>query len=280
MRRTAIALVATAFVVQPALRAQSAAPLDQLLERMGAYLLAYEAHLSSVVADEAFEQRIFGRIAAGKPRRLQSEIAFMRLPGDAEWLGFRDVRQVDGAPVKHSGVSISEVLTSNGGDIKKALAIANASARYNLGLPRTINLPTAPLDIIHPRYRDAHRFELLGPESVGGIQTALVGFHEVTRPTLVREPSGIDLVSSGRIWIEPSTGTVWRVEWAYQEEHKRSNGWPAPRLRVDFQPHKELGFMVPAEMTEVFTVPRARGEGRAVYRNFRRFGTSARIVPQ
>ena len=278
MRRTAIALVVTAFVFQPALRAQSTASLDQLLDRMGEYLLAYEAQLSSVVADESFEQRIFGRIEAGKPRRLQSEIAFMRLPGNAEWLGFRDVRQVDGTPVNRPGLSISEVLTSNSGDIKKALAIANASARYNLGLPRTINLPTAPLDIIHPRYRDVHKFELTGTESVAGIRTAVVGFHEVTRPTLVREPSGIDLVSSGRIWIEPATGKVWRVEWIYQEENKRSNGWPAPKLRVDFQPHKELGFMVPVEMREVFAVNAARGEGRALYRNFRRFGTSARIV--
>ena len=278
MRRTAIALVVVAFVVQPALRAQSDAPLDQLLDRMGQYLLAYEAQLSSVVAEETFEQRIFGRIAAGKPRRLQSEIAFMRLPGNAEWLGFRDVRQVDGTPVNRPGLSISEVLTSNGDDIKKALAIANASARYNLGLPRTINLPTAPLDIIHPRYRDVHKFELLESESVAGIRTAVVGFHETTRPTLVREPSGVDLVSSGRVWIEPATGKVWRVEWVYQEEKKRSNGWPAPKLRVEFQPDKELGFMVPVEMREVFAVNAARGEGRAVYRNFRRFGTSARIV--
>ena len=36
--------------------------------------------------------------------------------------------------------------------------------------------------------------------------------------------------------------------------------------------------MVPVEMREVFAVNAARGEGRALYRNFRRFGTSARIV--
>jgi hypothetical protein len=35
-------------------------------------------------------------------------------------------------------------------------------------------------------------------------------------------------------------------------------------------------------VVEVFAVPRTTmvGEGRATYRNFRRFGTSARIVPQ
>jgi hypothetical protein len=39
--------------------------------------------------------------------------------------------------------------------------------------------------------------------------------------------------------------------------------------------------MVPRPMTEVFPPnPRTRGEGRATDKNFRRFGTSARIVPQ
>lgn len=38
--------------------------------------------------------------------------------------------------------------------------------------------------------------------------------------------------------------------------------------------------MVPTIMTEVFSVLVGRGEGRASYTTFRRFGTSARIVPQ
>jgi hypothetical protein len=38
--------------------------------------------------------------------------------------------------------------------------------------------------------------------------------------------------------------------------------------------------MVPRLMTEVFAVSVGRGEGRASYTKFRRFGTSARIVPQ
>jgi hypothetical protein len=96
----------------------------------------------------------------------------------------------------------------------------------------------------------------------------------------VREPTGVDLVSSGRIWVEPAKGTIWRVEWFYQEEKRRADAWAPPRLRVDFEPHKELGFMVPVRMTEVFSVEHARGEGSATYRNFKRFGTSARIVPQ
>ena len=62
---------------------------------MGAYLLDYESQLSSVVAEE----RLFQRDAAPRSRhcnaapdaerRLISEVAFISLPGDAGWLGFR-----------------------------------------------------------------------------------------------------------------------------------------------------------------------------------------------
>lgn len=279
MRRTAVVFIVTAVCVAT-LGAQPAPTLDQLLDRMGDYLLAYETQLSSVVAEERFDQRILGRISTGSWTHLESDIAFTRLPGGAEWLGFRDVKRVNGKPVRESGPTITEVLSSDTGDIKKALVIANASARHNLGLPRTINVPTAPLDIIHPRHRDVHKFDIRGSESVEGTATVVLGFEEVTRPTLVREPSGVYLVSSGRIWLEPASGRIWRVEWFYQEEKRRRDAWAPPRLRVEFEPHQDLGFMVPVRMTEVFSVERARGEGRAVYRNFKRFGTSARIVPR
>ena len=52
--------------------------------------------------------------------------------------------------MRTSGPSIGEVLTSAAGDMTKAQAIAKESARHNLGMPRTINVPTAPLEIIHP----------------------------------------------------------------------------------------------------------------------------------
>lgn len=279
LRYESLALVAAAFLTSSSASAQSPPSLDQLLDRMGAYLIDYETHLSSVVAEERFEQNIY----AGRGRTgavLESEVAFIRLPGGAEWLGFREVKRLNWKPLKTSGPSISGVLTSAVGDVTKAQAIANASAKHNLGLPRTINVPTAPLDIIHPIRRQALRHELQGAEMVRGTRTARIAFTEIGRPTRVREPSGQNLVSSGRVWVEPESGTVWRVEWVYQAENRQTNAPPPPRLRVDFERHEELGIMVPRLMTEVFSVLVGRGEGRATYRNFRRFGTSARIVPQ
>ena len=297
-------LTSVVLFVATLVAAQPAPPLAELVDRLGAYLTAYEAQLSSVVADERFEQKTelarasdtaeaeirFGepgsdlprqsaRPAERRSRRLESEIAFMRLPGGAEWLGFRDVRKVDGRAVASSGSPISTVLTSTAGDVTKARAIAAAGAEHNLGPPRTVNVPTAALEIVLPMHRAAHEFARLDDDRVRGTRTAVVSFLEVRRPTLVKEPTGRNLVSSGRVWIEAATGTVWRIEWVYQAEQRDGNT-PPPKLRVDFAPHGELGMMVPIEMTEVFAISGGRGEGRATYTNFRRFGTSARIVPQ
>ena len=255
--------------------AQSTPTLEQLLDRMGEYLLEYETQLSSVVAEERFEQRVTRTMKV-----LESDIAFMRLPGGLEWLGFRDVRKVNFKAVNQSGPSISGVLTSSDGDIRKAQAIAQESARHNLGLPRTINVPTAPLEIIHPRNRVAHAYALDGADKVRGVSVRIVSFTETARPTLVREPNGTYLVSSGRVWIEPKSGSVRRVEWSYQVEKRSPRAPQPPQLRVEFGPNAQLGFLVPLEMRERFHTERGAGEGQATYKNFRRFGTSARIVPQ
>lgn len=273
--RTRLPAIAAALLTT-SLSAQSTPALEQLLDRMGAYLIEYETQLSSIVAEERFEQSAYARRQMSQHARLESEVAFMRLPGGAEWLGFRDVRRVNWKPVATKGPSMLDVLGSPGGDIFRALAIANASARHNLGLPRTINVPTAPLDIVHPRNHQAHEFALAGTASVGGRHTMIISFQEVTRPTLVREPNGRNLVSNGRVWVEPASGVVRRIEWHYRPEGPLEGA--VPRLRVDFTFHRGLGIMVPDEMEERFSVSGGRGQGRATYRNFRRFGTSARII--
>ena len=274
--------VAAILVLATTLSGQSTPTLEQLLGRLDAYLTEYETQLSRVVAEERFQQSLWG-LGARSLRRsatLESEIAFMRLPGGAEWLGFRDVRRVNWKDVKPSGTSIAEVLSSSAGDLTKARAIANASARHNLGLPRTINVPTAPLEIIHPSHRSAHHYKLLGTETVRGVRTAVIGFQEIGRPTLLRDgATGENLVSRGRVWIAPVSGAVSRVEWIYELEDDRVRT-PTPKLRVEFEMSRPLGIMVPTAMEEIFSEKGGRGEGRATYRNYRRFGTSARIVQQ
>lgn len=270
------------FVVALAMTSSSAAQaplIDAILARMDAYLLEYETHLSSIVADEVFDQKVFYRRSTNT-RRLESEVAFMRLPGDGGWLGFRDVKKVEHQPIKRTGnLSVMEVLAASGaGDIQKATIIAQASSAHHLGLPRTINVPTAPLEIVHPRHRKSFTYRFLGRATVRGAATDIIAFTEVGRPTVAREPDGGNLVSTGRIWIDRKTGTIWRVEWLYRPEQQDLPDNISPKLRVEFGRHKELEMLVPLEMFEGFSASPWRGEGTAKYKNFRRFGTSARII--
>ena len=280
------ATIAVVLLTTSSLSAQPNIRLTSILNRMGEYLVEYESQLSSVVADESFSQRVdyprgtnsFRSVA----RRLESEVGFIRLPGGAEWLGFRDVRKVDNRAVKTKGASVSDVLVSGKDVGTQARAIAMASAHHHLGLARTVNVPTAPLDVIHPRHFDAVEFTIDEPDTIRGRKMVVLRFLETGRPTLVREPPGLNLVSSGRVWVDEQTGVVWRIDWTYQAEKRAPRAGPPPRLHVDFAPNADLGIMVPTVMTETFAVPASasRGEGRATYKNFRRFGTSARIVPQ
>jgi hypothetical protein len=275
-----------ALLFAPSLSARTQPSLEQLLDRMREYLAEYETQLSSVVADERFEQRVVYTRAyqGGLPktdderRRLESEVGFIRLPGGVEWLGFRDVRKINGRDVTRRASSVADVLGSNADVMSQARAIAEASAEHNLGTPRSTNVPTAALDIIHPRNYAAHQFDLRGEETIRRTRTLIVGFTETRRPPLVSDPGGQELVSRGRIWVEPVSGAIWRVDWIYAP----AVGSPSS-LRVDFVRNEALAMLVPSEMRETFTSfggLDARGNGVAYYTNFRRFGTGARIIPQ
>lgn len=84
-------LAVAAFLTTASISAQTKPSIDQLLDRMGAYLTEYESQLSSVVADERFGQTVYSHATVSTT--LESEVSFIRLPGGAEWLGFRDVKK-------------------------------------------------------------------------------------------------------------------------------------------------------------------------------------------
>ena len=84
-------------------------------------------------------------------RQLSSEVAFIALPQDAGWLGFRHVKSVNNKPVALTGESLAASLTTE--KLDAARALLRASARHNLGLARTTNLPNLPLEFLHARNR-------------------------------------------------------------------------------------------------------------------------------
>jgi hypothetical protein len=269
-------------------QAQEIPLLDLLVERLADYLSKYESELSTVIADERYSQSSTRRTPVGggsifRSRRLDSEIAFLRLPGGGEWFGSREVRKVDNKPVTGADLPLAALLAKPQADfISRARAIVDASSRHNLDLGRTINMPTVPLEALslqnHPRFI----FKIRGTDRINGVRTHRLDFEEFDEPTLVQSVDGGSLWSRGSAWLEAETGRLWRAELIVGPVAPGGVRRPAVEstVRVEFTRDPGLDMLVPKEMQETFWVPRGRGTGRATYSNFRRFSVSTRILPQ
>jgi hypothetical protein len=256
--------------------------LDVLLDRLATYLESYEPALGSVIADEHYEQQEVRRGATLARRVTDSEVMFLRLPGFAEWFGVRDTRRVDGKPVEGTGITLAELLKQPVGSlIDRAAAIVEASSKHNLGGRRTINMPTVPLEALSVRNHARYIFKVGGRSRINGVQVRKLDFHEFEEPTLVQSADGGNLWSRGSAWIDPATGALWRAELivgpdkpgAYRRYDLES------KIRVDFMRETALDLLVPKELVENFWIRGGSGHGRGRYSNFRKFGTSARIIP-
>ena len=114
----------------------------------------------------------------------------------------------------------------------------------------------------------------------GGTPTVVLRLDETASPTIIQQPDAGDMKTVVWAWIEPSSGRLLRAQVMTRDIRIGVPGFDAV-IRVEFRANAELGLLVPIEMHETFYVDRGRpGTGVAKYKNYRRFQTSARIVPQ
>ncbi len=272
MKLAAVAVLALTQLVQPS-------AINQVVERLDAYLLAYEPQLSELIADESMVQETKDWQNAGPYRgrkKIVSEVAFIALPQEGGWLGFRHVKTVNNVRVTSSDESLSLALKIQGLDAAQQLL--RASAAYNLGAQRTTNLPNLPLEFLHRRNRPRLAVQDDGSESVRGVKAARLMFVEQMTPTRITQPdTGADMPSVIRAWVDPRSGRLLRAEvrtfqFAKAKRHQAS-------VRVEFVQNNTVGLMVPSEMREEYPVlPYGSGTSVARYTNFRRFTTGGRIV--
>lgn len=285
MTRSVAVFVVSLAASIPALRAQEPNPgspnafLD-VTRRLHTYLTDYETRLGMLIAEERFEQSITTLTESGatelrRRRVLESEIGFVRLPDDHAWLGHRRVQSVDGRPVRTEAPRLDDLFTGAGADrLSVARRIADENARHNLGHPRTTNVPTLPLDLLHPRHQAAYRVSMGGLERRAGIRVARLEFTEGRKGALVAYDARSFVRTLVTAWVELDGGVLQRAEVtlippvAARENHV---------VRVEFEPHAQLGIRVPTRLTERFWSG-GTGEGNATYTNYRRFETAARIV--
>ncbi|MGE0359936.1 MAG: hypothetical protein AB7H93_08350 [Vicinamibacterales bacterium] len=267
-------------------------------ERLLAYLDGYEQELSTLIAEERLRQWPIRRGGAGavvidgvltgqdardtsRVRSLVSDVAFVPLPGNAGWLGYRDVTSIGGRAVRRNGPALLDLLKAQTDDSReRAMTLLLESARDNLGAARTINLPSLPLELLHRRNQG--RFAVTAQEMARTDHCATIRLmlEETVTPTLIQSPAGGNMPSRVFAWVEPESGRLCRAEVRTRDAQHGARAIDAV-VRVEFAREPVLDVWVPEKMYEEFLYPpRDRGEGEAVYTNYRRFTTSARIVPQ
>jgi hypothetical protein len=273
-------LVITAAVCGSATATAQDDDLDVLLDRLVTYLETYERDLGAVIADEHYVQEERRR-RLPLSRVTEAEVMFLRLPGEAEWFGIRDVKKVDGTPVAGTGITLADLFKRPADDvIARAAAIVEASSRHNLGGRRTINMPTVPLEALSARNHARYVFKVGGKAKVSGVQTRRLDFHEFDEPTLVHGVDGSTLWTRGSAWVDPLTGALWRAEMIVGPDKPGVYRRPelSATIRVEFTRDQSLQMLVPKEMRETFWIPGGVGHGRGRYTNYRKFTTAARIV--
>jgi hypothetical protein len=280
MRILASALLALT-IVAPEPTAQ------ELRDRLNAYLTQYEPKLSELIADETMAQQ---NVRGDRPddgegppesRAIRSEVAFIALPGSAGWMGFRRVLRVGADDVEDKQETLLTVLSGGSrDDYFKARAMLADSARYNLGSPRTTNLPNLPLEVLHPRHSQRFSVRIAGKERIVGRSATKLVFVETWTPTIIRAYDNGDMRSIVAAFVDEQTGELLRADVNTRDPRDERLAFDYV-ISVVFQFNKQFNLLVPSTMHEdFFAGVNRRAWGDAKYTNYRRFQTSARILPQ
>ena len=275
--RAGLLAAALGLALHPALpAAQDRTGLDDVIGRAAAYVATFVDDLSNVVMEEDYRQTYYRNFNANPARsQLVSEFLLMRVDEDGQWVGFRDVVELNGRQLEERGDRLATLFVDGGTNaLAQARRISEESARYNLGATeRTFNVPTYPLFFLHPANVDRFRFERLRAGCAGAAAAWDVRFEEVAYPTMARGFQGISLPARGRFCLDPQSGRVLETE--FELHHPAvSRGLPATETtaRVTFGLEPRLNLWVPVEMRDSVSEDDGRRMvGIARYRNYRQF---------
>jgi len=242
-------LTAVLIVLASELTASAALPqspgIDELMRRVAAYVQSFVDAFGNVVAEERYEQQLGSR-----RRQLASDFLLVAYPGRADRvLTFRDVREVDGQPVKDQPDRITQLfLNPFDSAVARATEIQLEGLRHSLSGGRLAN-PLSVLTILQREYQKEYRFTRRGLDRTLGSGIRRIDLIRL-RPPLSSQPRG-------SVWVSEITGEVVRTIRIVGSE----------RTTTTFEVDRELRIRVPVRMED--DVGDFRGS--ATYGNFRRF---------
>jgi len=240
-------------------RGDDAGALQALLSRVVGYVAGYRQQYSGVVADEDYLQR-----TPTAQVRLRSDFLLVKTEADEGWVSFRDVYDVDGAPVRDRDDRLKKLFLEPTVDSASQLQkIKEESARYNLGgdVTRNVNVPLFPLLFLDPGNVPRFQFRLGGRPDAQGRRT--IYYEERQRPTIVR-----DMRASGSFLVDEASGAVVQTKTVFADALNQS-----AESVVQYTQDPKLGLWVPSTMNEVYrgSTGNMLVAGTAVYSTFRRF---------
>lgn len=191
----------------------ASASLDDVLRRMGEYVASYGEQASVIVAVEKYTQALTSWDGGTfRPRHLVAELAMVKTGDEGEWIGFRDVVQVDGTRVVDREDRLRSILTRRDGTLTEARRLADESSRFNVGpVIRNFNVPTTALFFLSTANQPRFTFTKKDEKTIDRVSTWEVTFRETKRPTLVKTRAGKDVPCEGSVWVVPSDGTIVRT---------------------------------------------------------------------
>jgi len=253
----------------------SAPSQKAVMTRAGAVVARYIDELPRLVATETLVQELTPQPATSAglstTRRSVAEFAWVKLPEEADPIGFRDVIEVDGQTLGPGRTRLVELLHGSGqASWAQARVILQEGARHNLSPgSRNFNLPTVVLFFLLPerqaRFSWKRRTEASAP--VWELE-----FRERSRPTVIRQSDGRAAFSRGRVWVDAATGSVLRTDLVLEID------LVSYTLTTRFEKVAAMDLVLPIRLDERYTTPDEIVTGRATYTNYRRFQTGARLV--
>ena len=258
---------------------QVAPPLPESLRSAGAWLREYERQAPAIVAEERYEQVARKSVPpTAVSRRLRSDVLVITDEA-AGWVGFRDVFEVDGRPVRDRDERLANLILKPHAEIlRQAKRIAEESARFNVNVEgidvrRTVNMPMTALRFIRLQNQHRSTFKTEGVTTVNGVRAVVVRFDERAQPRIIATSDRA--AAHGRVWIEPGSGQIVRSELGFETKGL------ATTITVTFAPEPKVGLWVPISMDEEYRIGIGDAllvQGHATYSNFRKFTVDTREI--
>jgi hypothetical protein len=236
-----------------------------VLDRTTNYVRTFVLGFANVVAEERYVQTANpSNPGPGRPRRvLLSDFLLVKGQATNDWYQFRDVREVDGKPVRDRERRLTELFLEPWDTaIRQAARIASDGARYNLVDIGSINFPLLALALFQPHYRERLEFSIGRLERDAGRQLRVISFQEPDSPSKIIGGGR----SFGRAWVDEATGRVMKTQLELRNPLRKF----AYTIETRFVFDERLQLAVPAEMRDSYPGSRDM-TGVATYGRFRSF---------